>query len=250
MNPYLEQADVWHDFHERFIPRLADLLTAQIDPRYIVKIDEHVYIHELSAEERRFAGRGDLTIAWAPRSSAGQSNVAVLEAPFEGLLPAVDVVSLSYLEIRDRRNRGLVTVIEVLSPANKKPGADRDQYLGKRKVLLASMAHFVEIDLLRGGARMPVENLPECDYLITVSRYVHRPRIGLWPIPLREPLPVIPIPLRDEDPVARLDLQQAIHHVYDAARYGNYIYTGEPDPPLKVEDAAWAKELLSTPVET
>ena len=26
MNPYLEQEDVWHDFHERFIPLAATLL--------------------------------------------------------------------------------------------------------------------------------------------------------------------------------------------------------------------------------
>ena len=42
MNPYLEQEDVWHDFHERFIPLAATLLGGQLRPRYIVKIDEHI----------------------------------------------------------------------------------------------------------------------------------------------------------------------------------------------------------------
>ena len=54
MNPYLEHADVWHDFHESFMPHIRDVLAAQVDPRYIVKIDEHVFIHELSGEQRRF----------------------------------------------------------------------------------------------------------------------------------------------------------------------------------------------------
>ena len=40
MNPYLEQEDAWHDFHEQFIPSVATLLGAQLRPRYIVKVDE------------------------------------------------------------------------------------------------------------------------------------------------------------------------------------------------------------------
>ena len=60
MNPYLEQEDVWHDFHERFIPLAATLLGGQLRPRYIVKIDEHIYVHELAAESRRWVGRADV----------------------------------------------------------------------------------------------------------------------------------------------------------------------------------------------
>ncbi|REJ95816.1 MAG: DUF4058 family protein, partial [Planctomycetota bacterium] len=40
MNPYLEQPDVWHDFHERFCPAVSDALVPQTRPAYIVKIDE------------------------------------------------------------------------------------------------------------------------------------------------------------------------------------------------------------------
>ena len=54
MDPYLEQEDAWHDFHERFIPLVATLLGGQLRPRYIVKIDEHVYVHELAAGSRRW----------------------------------------------------------------------------------------------------------------------------------------------------------------------------------------------------
>ena len=61
MNPYLEQEDVWHDFHERFIPLAATLLGGQLRPRYIVKIDEHIYVHELAAESRRWVGRADVS---------------------------------------------------------------------------------------------------------------------------------------------------------------------------------------------
>jgi hypothetical protein len=56
MNPYLGQEDVWHDFHERFIPLVATLLGGQLRPRYIVKIDEHIFVHELAAASRRLFG--------------------------------------------------------------------------------------------------------------------------------------------------------------------------------------------------
>lgn len=56
-------------------------------------------------------------------------------------------------KIRDRKSRKLVTVIEVLSPANKRPGPDRDQYVVKRQQLLGSLAQLLEIDLLQGGAQ-------------------------------------------------------------------------------------------------
>jgi hypothetical protein len=80
--------------------------------------------------------------------------------------------------------------------------------------LLASAVHLVEIDLLRGGPRMPFASaLPECDYGILVSRMEDRPRADFWPVQLRQPLPVIPIPLRAPDPDARLELQAILHHV-------------------------------------
>ncbi len=157
---------------------------------------------------------------------------------------AVDVERLSFVEIRDRRDRQLVTVLELLSPSNKRQGPDREQYLAKRRQLLASDVHLIEIDLLRGGPRMPVEGLPDCDYCIVVSRVENRPEVGIWPIRLRARLPVIPIPLRAPDADARLDLQEALNHLYDAAGYEDYIYTGAPQPPLHPDDAAWARQFL------
>jgi hypothetical protein len=252
MNPYLEQEDAWHDFHERFIPHLANVLSGQLDGRYIVKVDEHVYVHELGMEERRFLGRPDIGVnpddAPSPRASQGP-RTAVLEAPVIGVLPAVDVLRLSNIEIRDLRTRQLVTVIELLSPSNKKPGADRVQYESKRKTLLASTTHLVEIDLLRGHQHMPVDKLPACDYCIMVSRYEDRPDVGLWPFGLRDPIPSVPVPLRYEEADASLDLQQALHDVYDAARYARYIYGVAPEPPLSPEDAAWTREILRQRVQ-
>jgi len=245
MDPYLEQEDVWHDFHERCIPLVAEVLAAQVDPNYIVKIDEHVYIHELPAEQRRFLGWADLLLTPSAPPHQGQAGIAVGDAPAQVLLPAVDIERLSFVEIRDRRDRVVVTAIELLSPANKRSGPDREQYVAKRAHFLGSSAHFIELDLLRGGQRMPLENLPACDYYALVSRTEQRWRAGLWPIRLRERLPVIRIPLRAPDPDVRLDLQHMLDRVYDAARYQGYIYDGAPSLPLSPDDAAWAEQLIS-----
>jgi hypothetical protein len=152
--------------------------------------------------------------------------------------------SLTFIEIRDRRNRGLVTVIELLSLSNKRAGPDREQYLAKRGELLSSPVHLVEIDLLRCGEPMPSADRPACDDSVMVSRAEHRPRAGFWPVALRDRLPVVPIPVRASDPDARLDLQDALHRLYDAAGYQYYIYTGMPDLPLSPDGAAWAQPLV------
>jgi hypothetical protein len=248
MNPYLEQDDVWHDFHERFLPHLAEVLGSQLAAHYIVKIDEHVYIHEPPAEQRTFLGRGDVLVAsrQPPSPESTTTGTALASAPAQVVLPAVDVEGISFLEIRDRRDRRLVTVIELLSPTNKYSGPDREQYLGKRGRLLASSTHLVEIDLLRGGPRMPFASpLPECEYYALVSRMENRPQADFWPVRLRDPLPAIPIPLRKPDPDAQLDLQAALHHVYDAARYGNYVYEATPQPALRGEDETWARQFVA-----
>src|SRR3954447_22512757 len=247
MNPYLEQDDAWHDFHEKFLPAIAERLVAQVRPNYIVKIDEHIYVHEMPVEPRRFLGRADVAVGRTPTPGAVRAKAGVLEAPARVRLPAQDVERLAFLEIRDRHSRELIAVVELLSPSNKRPGPDREQYLAKREQLLGSRAHLVEVDLLRGGRPMPMDDRPECDYSVLVSRAEDRPLAGFWPIRLRDPLPAISIPLRLPDEEARLDLQEALHRVYDASGYEDYIYAGAPEPPLAPDDAEWARQVARRP---
>ena len=244
MNPYLEQADVWQDFHQSFIPLLREVLMEQVRPNYFVKVEEYLFIHELPGEDRWLLGRGDVSITPAPVREALASTRTRI-APARGRLPIpVDIERHSYLAVRDRRNRELITVLELLSPANKNPGSDRAQYLAKRRQLIHSPVHLVEIDLLRGGPRLPVEELPDCDYYALTSRAEERPDVELWPIRLRDRLPEIAIPLRASDPDATVDLQSVLHRAYDAAGYEVFIYTGAPEPPLRPEDAEWARQFV------
>src|SRR5262249_27388947 len=138
------------------------------------------------------------------------------------------------------------TVIELLSPSNKR-GEDRVQYLAKRDRLLASPVNLVEIDLLRGGRRLPVIGLPNCAYYALVSQPAERPDVGLWPIRLRERLPVLPVRLRAGEAAASLDLQDVLPRVYDEAGFADHIYTGEPEPPLRGDDEAWVRQVLPGP---
>ncbi len=246
MNPYLEQPDVWHDFHQRFVPRIAESLATPIRPGYITKVDEHVYIHELPGDERMLLGRPDIAVAHSGQRQANTAVVHAVDAPAFGVIPlGIDAVHESFIEIRDRETREVVTVIELLSPTNKTPGADREQYVGKRIAILACNTHLVEIDLVRGGERMPVHDLPACDYVVLVSRSYERPRVELWPFTLREPLPLIPVPLRMGDRDATLDLGRLFQEQFDAAGYEDYVYRNSPQPPLGRSDAEWTSQQIA-----
>jgi hypothetical protein len=226
MNPYLEHPDTWEDFHTSFITHARDVLSPLVGANYLVKIEVRIYLRELSSEERHYFGRAD---------------VAVPEGPSQ---TTVETQRERYLEIYDRRERRIVTVLELLSPANKTPSPDYNAYVGKRRSVLASRTHLVEIDLRRGGARPTLPELPTCDYYALVSRYEDRPELAMWPIRLHEPLPVIEVPLTAPDPPVSLDLQALLQRIYDAADYGKYIYSQEPQPPLVSDDAAWARALV------
>jgi hypothetical protein len=248
MDPYLEQEVLWHDFHERFLPAAAAQLSAQVLPRSIVLIDEHVYLHEPAIEGRLPVERPDLAVVRGPAAEARPTvrggAVGVLDAPVEVRLPEADRERESFLAVCDRGSRQVITVVELLSPTNKRTGENRRRYLAQRADLLAGTAHLVEIDLLRGGPPLPVSDRPACIYSVPVSRSDERPRAGFWPIGLRDPLPVVPIPLRRGEPDARLDLRAAIDRVYDEAGFGDFLYEQAPDPPLGEADLGWAQGLI------
>lgn len=244
MNPFLEQADSWEEFHHDFITFARESLSGQVGPRYLVKIEVRLILHELSAEERRFIGRADVGVTKPPSQATPGSSVLTSCAPMQLQLPAVEITRHASVEIRDRRNRQVVTAIEVLSPSNKAPGSDRQDYMAKRRQLLSHMTNLVEIDLRRGGIRPSPPDLPPCDYYVLVSRHEQRPKVDFWPLGLRLPLPKIPIPLLNPDPDALLDLQAILHRAYDAAEYGKYIYNETPEPPLSSDDESWARAIV------
>jgi len=247
MNPYFEKAEIWEDFHTSFISTAKEMLAPLVRPNYLVRIEQNVFIHELPRERWRPLGKPDVSVVERPGATRGKgAGLATIDAPAEiELFWTIDEVTKRYLEVVDRQKREVVSVIELLSPSNKYAGPDREQYLSKRLRVFAGQANLVEIDLLRGGPRLPLgEPAHPCDYYVFISRASERPRAKLWPIHLRHRLPAISIPLKGDETPVTLDLQAVLDHVYDAGTYDLEIYDSAPEPPLSAEDAEWAKQFL------
>jgi len=247
MNPWLERSASWTSFHTNFIVGCQNHLAPLIRPKYFIDVETRLYLHNPPTDPW-FLGRSDVAVLSESPRAPSESSTALVEAPIELIFPEpVDFEKVHYLAIRDRENQEVVTVIELLSRANKYAGEDREQYLHKRLEIMKSASHFVEIDLLRGGPQMPPPDLPTCDYCAIVSRVGQRPRLGVWSWRLREAIPKIPIPLRAPDADVLLDIKSVIDRLYDQSSLADRVYSGVPEPRLTPDDMAWAAQFLPSP---
>lgn len=247
MDPYLES--IWADVHTRLVPLFGTMLAPLLAPKYITDLSSRIVVERLPDDEPN--GRfimPDVSVLQVESTGATETAVpAGVTPPGLRLKTPIELPTrLVTLHIREAASMRLVTVIELLSPVNKR-GEGRREYLQKRKEVLDSQAHLVEIDLLREGRRMPfLGEVPATPYLAMVSRTYARPECDVWPIRLQDPLPVLPVPLLRPDPDVPLDLGAALRTTYDAARYDLRIDYSQPPPPppLSDEDAAWVKAQL------
>lgn len=239
MNPYLERPGMWSDFHESFLVKLRTHLAPQVHPRYFVRIQEHLYFHELPDPVARLRGYADLGVSDDPAPVATAAPPRLAAPTRIELTTPIEEESVSVLEVIDSERERVVTVLELLSRSNKYAGSDREQYLAKRQRLFRAGVNYVEIDLLRGGPRT-VPDLPPCDYYVMVVRPLEWPGADIWPFRLADPLPVIPVPLRPGEPEPTLDLKATLDAVYDEAQYEYLAYRRPPEPALTAEHAAWA----------
>jgi len=163
------------------------------------------------------------------------------QTPVAVEVPVPDPVRETWLEVRDPEG-DVVTVVELLSPANKVAGRGRSLYQEKRGAVLGTRTHLVEVDLLRAGDPMPVYGADrKCDYRILVSRGDRRPSARLWMFSVRDPIPKFALPLRAGDEEPEIDLGAVLHRSYDDACYDLRVdYRKDPVPPLIADDAAWA----------
>jgi hypothetical protein len=247
MDPYLE-GSLWSDVHATLIPEIRSTIAAQLPEGYIARIDQYVWVQDVDTQEKWLRGKPDaFVVESGSRPTKHGAAVAVAEPTAYVTFPASKRTGNRVIKIIDQMARRVVTVIDLLSPANKTPGEDRTFYLDKRKEYLATDTNLVEIDLLRDGDRLPMgKPKPQpADYYILVSRAEDYPRVAVWALTVRDPLPTIPIPLKDGDPDVSLALRPCLDRAYDDARYGDEIdYAQPPDPPLREPDAEWAREFL------
>ncbi len=140
----------------------------------------------------------------------------------------IHTIKERYLEVREVATKELITVIEVLSPTNKR-SEGRSLYETKRIKILTSMTNLVEIDLLRSGKPMMVQGAPQSQYRILVSRASDRPNADLFAFDLQEEIPDFPVPLRGEMPEPIVRLQTVLNETYQRGRldllidYGNSL---------------------------
>lgn len=245
MNPYLENPALWSEVHSLLIAAIANSLNPILRPQYRVAIEQRVY--QTSATDSILVGIPDVAVSQKTTTKTG--NIAVAAPPATSTtvtIPMPETIRESYLEVRDVATREVVTVIEVLSPKNKRPGEGRKAYDKKRLRVLGSSTHLVEIDLLHDGKPMLIlQNDISSNYRILVSRSEYRPKADLYAFNLQNSIPAFSLPLREDDSEPIIDLQTLINELYDRASYDLIIdYCQEPVPALSEENAAWTDVLL------
>ncbi len=267
MDPYLENPHLWPDFHHRFATTMSELLNQFLPGEFFAQLEQRMEVGIVDdVEEGEDVSRyiPDVSINAAAWSDRGGST-AVIEQPRATVSPSeewdVDVKMHKHLFVEVREASGvhrLVTLIEIVSPSNKR-GKDRKAFIDKQNEVIASEASLVEIDLLRTGRRiLPSEEIEQrlkqrktrADYLVLIGRAwdrtPSRQHYQMFPFTLRDTLPVIPIPLRENDTEPTLDLQFLLQRIYDGGPYrrGAVNYSKPPDPPLAEAEWTWASQLL------
>lgn len=239
MNPYIEQPELWSEFHSRMIVAIADSLDELLSRDYRVAVEKRVYLSQ--DDEQVLIGIPDVAVTSSTGSSKTNPSTGVVVAePQTVELPQLEEVQERYLEIREGSTGTVITTIELLSPKNKRAGAGRDAYLQKRQQILSSQTNLVEIDLLRGGRPLPMKGIRDSDYRILVSRSCDRPQAQLYSFNLDQEIPTFGVPLKKEVPKPLLQLQPLVHQVYDRARFELAIdYTQKLSPQLSPQEQQW-----------
>jgi hypothetical protein len=251
MDPYLEAH--WRDLHARLIIYASDALQSVLPGSLRARVEESVLLETP-------AGLGDhplfpdvrvVEYTWKREQEARAEAGATVVGPLLVEIEEEPVIE-TFLEIIDRESGNrVVTVVEFLSPSNKSPGLNREQYLRKQREICSSDANLVEIDLNRFGTHtlaFPLVHLgrrARTPYMTCVRRATQRSRAEVYPMFLWERLPVVKVPLRPDDADVPLDLQALVEQCYRNGAYeGTLNYAVAPDPPLLGADEQWAHERL------
>jgi len=143
MDPYLEHPSLWPDIHNRLIAAIADKLVPQVAPRYYVGVERRAYL--LKPDDIVFVGRPDIALVSPQRQPATPEMAAVAEPPatYAVDVPMADDVSESFLEIHEVKTGRLITLLELLSPANKVYQQGRQQYTEKWMDVLRTRTNLV-----------------------------------------------------------------------------------------------------------
>ena len=118
MDPFIE-GQKWNGFHSRFIAAIGDALMPHVRPRYVVDVEEDIYLaKEDGAPVTIFVPEVSVVrgAGWMEDNDGG---VAVAIEPTVFTLPMTEPLELPYLAIRRSDNEETVAINELLSPTNK-----------------------------------------------------------------------------------------------------------------------------------
>ena len=210
MDPFLEINPRWQVFHGWFVRELArQNQTRTRELGCWIGVERAVYQREPSGELVLVGEPDALTGLDASAFAAGWAGGGATPAVALAEPKAIHEVVLDpdqmerykqeYLVVREVGEfQRVLAVVEVLSFANKQ-GNYAPKYREKRSKFLTSLAHFMEVDLLRAGnnpSRDLFPELPHTAYFILVARKtgMGRNEEG-YPVRLQDPLPTVALPL-------------------------------------------------------
>lgn len=248
MDPYLE-GEMWQEFHETLAGAIRAQLVPQLAPKYAALLAKRYVVDRpalgIFAPPSERIIYPDVHVVAEP-APVYRTAPGVTAATLELTSPMLDEAPVLSVEIRDVAERRLVTIIEILSPVNKR-GQGAQEYLDRRIELMQTATHLLEIDLLTVGYRIPLEGtLPPAPYYVYLSRADRRPRTEVWAIRLQDALPRVPVPLLRPDPDVVLDLQAAVDACFALVGYERLLdYTVEPPGALSEVDRVWARQRVA-----
>src|SRR5579885_1096203 len=169
MDPYLEGSR-WMSVDAQLASVLVRQLNPQSLPRFIA-LQTRRFVRERPDGEGILIGDNypDVFVHRQQPSRPGGQTLGTLVPPLRMTTIMRTPVPHVTVTIRDVEHHHLVAAIEILSPTNKR-GEGRREYLRRRDRFLGSDVHLLEIDLLRKGRRVPMEEpLPPAPYFVFLS---------------------------------------------------------------------------------
>jgi len=248
MDPWLERPGLWPDLHENLIIRLQDQLAPLLRPRYYIAVQQRTVVAVAPPDPHPIFP--DLTVVERGKFFLDREDpVAALVEPIIVEIPVQETITEDYLEVIEAATQRVITIVEILSPSNKRSGDDRQAYITKREKVFRTPMSLVEIDLLRDWPPMPFAFLPTnghpSHYRILVKRGLSARHALLYPFSVRDPIPIFSLPLQPGDTEPPVRLGEVLKDTYDKCSYDFRIdYKQPPEPLLSEVDMLWAKEVL------
>lgn len=214
MDPYLENDKLWKPFQHHLIGSLYQILLPNLVDRYRARVATRQYLTEMPL-----------------------FTSVVREEHVE-----------EYIEIRNRSDGRLITLVDAVSIVNKTTAAGRTAFLDKRREARYAGASIVEVDLVLQGQPMleySRDGLPDWDYAVTVTRAAQPERYEIYTATIQKRLPRFKLPLAPDDRDTVVDLQAAFARCYDHGNFSAQIdYMQTPAIITSEEDRRWINDLL------